>query len=249
MSHFCADCGYRYPDDAIEQAAPEERQCPQCGSRRVSAEAPAGLATVSATACGPEIAVAARLWPRWAGIAIDRALAARVAREQAVAATDPAAESSALNEEFDAALVAVAASAHTLDALCGSPVVREAVQGRKLGENPHSKIREALKLVFVSGPFNDGWIADFAWLFDLRDAAVHHREEPKETVPHPSSDMHTGPEYVHYSMESADRAVTLMLDVLRWCVDNPKPAARAARTWAEANRPVVTGLESRWTSA
>ncbi|NWF27448.1 hypothetical protein HW130_14440 [Streptomyces sp. PKU-EA00015] len=154
-----------------------------------------------------------------------------------------------MDEEFDASLVAVAASAAALEALCGSLVVREVVHGRKLGENQPSKIREALKLVFVSGPFNDGWIADFEWLYELRDPAIHHREEPEKTVPHPSLGMHTGPEYIHYSTETADRAVKLMLEVLRWCVDNPKPAVPAARTWAEANEPVVANLESRWQPA
>ncbi|OEJ28964.1 hypothetical protein AS594_35630 [Streptomyces agglomeratus] len=256
MGHFCAKCGYRYPDDAIEETT-EERQCPQCGSKRVSAEAPAGLATVSATAYAPEIWVAARLWPRWASIAIDRALAARVAREQAVAATDPAAESSALNEEFDAALVAVAASAHTLDALYGSVVpATSRAQWRSNRTKRRTAVHEGLKLVFATGPRNAAWGDEFKWLFCLRDASVHHEEKPRKTVPHPSLGTHTGPEYAAYSTESADRAVRLMLDVLRRCVDHPRPQAPTtgpqaptADRWAEDNEPVVTGLESRWASA
>ncbi|WP_432065485.1 hypothetical protein [Streptomyces sp. C10-9-1] len=257
MGHFCAECGRRYPDDAIEQPALEERQCPQCGSNRVSAVASAGLATASAQAYGPErIEVAARLWPRWAGIAIDRALAARVARERAVAANDFSAKSSALNEEFDAALVAVAASAHTLDALYGSVVPESRRAEWKDKRTPRrSAIREGLKLVFATGPRNTPWVDKFEWLFNLRDAAVHHGEEPQETVPHPSLATHTGPEYVAYSTESADQAVGLMLEVLRWCVDHPKPKAPTtgpqaptADQWAEGNKPVVTDLESRWAS-
>ncbi|MDO0936498.1 hypothetical protein QQY66_34125 [Streptomyces sp. DG2A-72] len=154
-----------------------------------------------------------------------------------------------MDDEFDASLIAVAASAAALEALCGSLVVREVVAGKKLGENQPAKIRESLKLVFVSRPFNDGWTAEFDWLYDLRDPAIHHREEPKKTVPHRSLGVYTGPEYVHYSTESADKAVHLMLDVLRWCVGNPKPAVPAARTWAEANEPVVANLESRWQPA
>ncbi|UQA92171.1 hypothetical protein [Streptomyces halobius] len=246
MAHFCSQCRYQYPNTVIQQTVPEDQRCPQCGSSSVSVEAPAGHAAVSAPLSDTvDIKITAHLWPCWAGIAIDRALVARRARERAEALPVSAAESYALGEEFDASLVAVAASAHALDALYGSLVVRAAVQGRKLGENRHSNIREALKLVFVSGPFNADWIADFEWLFDLRDAAVHHEEKPKKTVSHPSLGTHTGPEYVDYSTGSADKAVTLMLDVLRWCVDNPKPAVPDARTWAEANRPVVADLESR----
>ncbi|TQK49828.1 hypothetical protein FBY35_0101 [Streptomyces sp. SLBN-118] len=258
MAHLCAKCGCLYPDDAIEQTAPEERQCPQCGSERVSAEAPAGLATVSATAHGPDrIEIAARLWPRWAGIAIDQALAARLAREQAVAATDPSAESSALNEEFNAALVAVASSAHTLDALYGSVVpATSRAQWRRNRTKRRTAVHEGLKLVFATGPRNTAWVDEFKWLFSLRDASVHHEEKPRKTVPHPSLDTHTGPEYAAYSTESADRAVRLMLEVLRWCVDHPRPQAPTtgpqtptADQWAEDNKPAVTGLESRWAQA
>ncbi|MEV6319340.1 hypothetical protein [Streptomyces sp. NPDC051776] len=235
-------------DDAIEQTELEERQCPQCGSERVSAEAPAGLATISAMAYEPEeIAVAARLWPRWASIAIDRALAARVARKQAVAATDLTEEASALNQEFDAALVAVASSAHTLDALYGSVVPeRNRAEWRRSRVKRRKAVHEGLKLVFATGPRNTAWGAEFKWLFCLRDASVHHEEKPKRTVPHSSLDKHSGPEYVDYSTESADRAVRLMLDVTRWCVDHPR---LPAEQWAEENKPVVAGLESRWASA
>ncbi|MEU5200396.1 hypothetical protein AB0G86_41210 [Streptomyces scabiei] len=257
MGHFCAECGHPCPDEATEQSAPEERQCPQCRGTRVSAEAHAGHAHVSVEANPPKSEVAARLWPRWAGIAIDRALAARAARERAASANDLAAQSSALNEEFDAALVAVAASAHTLDALYGSVVPEEnRAEWRRKRTSRRSAVREGLKLVFATGPRNTTWVSEFKWLFDLRDASVHHEENPEETVPHPSLGTHTGPEYVAYSTESADRAVGLMLDVLRWCVDNPRPKtcttgrrAPTADRWAEVNEPVVIGLEGRWASA
>ncbi|MDG5807912.1 hypothetical protein P9869_35750 [Streptomyces ossamyceticus] len=179
-----------------------------------------------------------------------------MARERAVAANDFAARSSALNEEFDAALVAVAASAHTLDALYGSVVPESRRAELKAKRIPRrSAIREGLKLVFATGPRNTPWVDEFKWLFDLRDAAVHHGEKPQETVPHPDLGTHTGPEYVAYSTKSADRAVELMLDVLRMCVDHPKPKAPTTRPqaptadqWAEGNKPVVTDLESRWAS-
>ncbi|MFF5969940.1 hypothetical protein ACFY7C_00275 [Streptomyces sp. NPDC012769] len=180
-----------------------------------------------------------------------------MAREQAVGAIDAAAESSALNEEFDAALVAVAASALTLDALYGSvaPADRRAVWRRN--HTPRrSAIREGLKLVFATGPRNTAWVDEFKWLFCLRDASVHHEEKPRKTVSHPPLGTHTGPEYVAYSTESADRAVGLMLEVLRWCVDHPKPhkpttgpQSPTAEQWAEVNKPLVTDLESRWTAA
>ncbi|MGP3991870.1 hypothetical protein [Streptomyces sp. 3N207] len=118
-----------------------------------------------------------------------------MARERAVAANEFAAKSSALNEEFDVALVAVAASAHTLDALYGSVVPESRRAEWKDNRTPRrSAIREGLKLVFGTGPRNTPWVDEFKWLFDLRDAAVHRREKPQETVPHPALDTGTGPE-------------------------------------------------------
>lgn len=47
-----------------------------------------------------------------------------------------------------------------------------------------------------------------------------------------------------------------MLDVLRWCVDNPRakasttgPQAPTADQWARDNEPAVAVLENRWASA
>ena len=52
-----------------------------------------------------------------------------------------------LNDEFEAAIVAVAASAHALDALYGSAVIPQSVraQWRHLSSSREGHIREALK--------------------------------------------------------------------------------------------------------
>ncbi|MEV4619693.1 hypothetical protein AB0J74_13405 [Asanoa sp. NPDC049573] len=152
-----------------------------------------------------------------------------------------------MRREFEASLIAVAASAHALDALYGSTVVPASVRQiwASKGTKRHGKIREALKLVFNTGAVNARWAVDFAWLFDLRDAAAHPEEKPKASVPHPLG-TNTAPEYVDYSVESAERAVELALSVLRWCVEHPRSAQPDVVRWAASHQSAVADLESLW---
>ena len=87
---------------------------------------------------------------------------------------------------------------------CGTSPGRRRQKGR--GTKRHGKIREALKQVFDTGQVNTKWLADFDWLFDLRDAALHAEEKPRPPVPHPLG-TNTARENVDYSIESAERAV------------------------------------------
>ena len=82
---------------------------------------------------------------------------------------------------------------------------------------------------------------DFEWLFNLRDAAVHHKETTGPPEPHPIG-VRTAAANVDYSLESASRAVDIVLDVLQLCVTSPRPATTA---WAEAMRGGVDLLVAR----
>lgn len=102
-----------------------------------------------------------------------------------------------------------------------------------------------LQEVFVTGVVNSQWVAEFEWLFDLRDAAEHPEESPKPSIPHPLG-TNTAPEQVDYSMEIATRAVELALSVLRWCIDHPRRNLTNAVQWAEVNKSTVSKLEIEW---
>jgi hypothetical protein len=148
-----------------------------------------------------------------------------------------------MSREFQSSLVAVSASAHALDALYGSTVIPQTVRDRWIDKRTkrHGKIREALKQIFDTGQMNANWMADFDWLFDLRDAALHAEEKPKPPLPHPLG-TNTAQENVDYSVESAERAVDLAVSVLQWCVDHPRPRLPDATNWAAANRTAVHEL-------
>jgi hypothetical protein len=101
------------------------------------------------------------------------------------------------------------------------------------GRARHRQILETLKLGFAVGAKMHGWVAEFEWLFDLRDAALHHTETFRVPIPHPRLPTNVAVENRDYSLESAERAFRLLDDVLRKCLDHPKSAT--AR-WASEKR-------------
>ena len=155
---------------------------------------------------------------------------------------DSSAASQLLSQEFRASIVAISASAHALDALYGSTVIPQTAH--KLGQNRRGNIREALKRVFDTGKVNTPWVAQFEWLFEMRDAAAHAQEEALPPEPHPVVG-NTGQAHARYTVESADRAVDFALSVFRWCVDHPRPKPPGTAKWAADMTPTVTQLEAQ----
>lgn len=85
------------------------------------------------------------------------------------------------------------------------------------------------------------WKDDFTWLFGLRDSAVHFHESFSAPVPHPISG-HGSPPAAHYCLETARRAVDLLLDVLKVIVNAETARNADARTYATNMRPTVDRL-------
>jgi rubredoxin len=249
MAHSCSGCGYAYEEGAIEAGLPDERSCPVCGSSSVTVKVMLPTLTVSSVALPVGILITANLWSAWLNIAIERAIEACRIRTEMLLVRDNGGEIAALlGDEFQASMVAVAASAHALDALYGSAAIPQSVrdQRRTFGKGSRrGNIQEALKTVFDVGTVMTGWVPEFEWLFDLRDAAAHSLEVAETPVPHPAG-TNTSPVQVNYSVESAKRAVSFALSVLHWCIDHPRRRDPLAVKWSAEMRPVVEGLERRW---
>jgi hypothetical protein len=188
MAQFCAECGHAYDDIASEAGTASDRCCPECGSDRVNASVSPATVEARTTVPTPSILLTAHLRITWLRVAIERAQQARRVREEMVRRRGQGANAAdLLNDEFEASIVAVAASAHALDALYGSTVIPQSVraQWRRSSSSREGHIREALKGVFDTGTVNTPWVTEFGWLFDLRDSAAHAREEAKPPQPHP----------------------------------------------------------------
>lgn len=155
------------------------------------------------------------LWADWTRVGVKHLHGARDARSR-VFVTRSAGGNWAedMADEYQDSLVAVSASAHALDAAYGG--LKPLVAMPTLAENSsrHDFIRTALSAGYRLGnEVTSRWKQEFTWLFDLRDAAVHHFELSRPTVPHPI-EGHGSYEVARYCLETSERAVALALDVL-----------------------------------
>jgi len=133
----CADCQYEYPDAQFEQTPPDQRVCPRCGGPRINVRVYASTMRMIPV-MGSSILITSNLWGSWLRVAIQHTGAARRARNLAASA-QPSDLMAWMSREFEAAIVAVSASAHSLDALYGSTVIPQAVrdQWKNTGSRRH----------------------------------------------------------------------------------------------------------------
>lgn len=183
--------------------------------------------------------IKSHFWIDWAEIAIENEVAARRARHEVY----PQDASKGLHAEKHAGMVAVSASAHALDALYGElgdiiPLPGWLAQAwaakrAKTGKGParHTRIVETFKLGFSLGKAAANWPRRFEELFDRRDAAVHFKEDFHTPVPHPVG-TNTAASNVIYSLETAESAVDLLLEVLSECVKRARPQIPEVVKWA-----------------
>jgi hypothetical protein len=123
-----------------------------------------------------------------------------------------------LQQEADAALVCVCAAAFAIEALYRrflqqefNLISKEVREGWKRANTAdHKRVLETLRRGFELRDIASVWRAEFAWLFNLRGAAVHFTEDWRDPAPHPRNTA--APELVTYSAESAMRAMNLLVD-------------------------------------
>ena len=139
-----------------------------------------------------------------------------------------------------AGMVAVAASAHALDAFYGTvkPMVKPPpFHGAKRAR----QILETLKRGFAVGPHVRRWQGEIDWLFGARDLLLHHSEEYRALVVNRVTErtvVASGLEAFQVSPASARRAADFATEVIRTCLTHPRPALRE---WAEDRRAGLAG--------
>jgi len=188
---------------------------------------------VTAAAMAASVRSSSLLWISWSKIAIShlhaaqhhRALSLKTRREK----RDPShLFAEALGDETRAAMVAVSAAAHAIDAFYGAckPFITllpgTEQQWITDGTERQSRIFETLRAGFAIDGKTNSWPAEFRWLFEIRDAAVQFEEKVLELVDHPTG-TETSIDHATYSLESAARAVLLLLDVLATCQACSRP--------------------------
>lgn len=194
----------------------------------------AGAAKARAIGGAVDIKVQTRLLFHWAEIAIENERRAPEARSQLITEADEALADGrglAIDRELRPAMIAIAAAAHSLDALYGEirdlalPAELVASWSRTEGRRTPrpARINESLK--HGCRIRADRWGTKLTKLFELRDQAVHPETGFRKTALHPLG-VNVAREYTIYCCEEASEAVDLLLDVLSTLVEKPKPVLR-----------------------
>lgn len=160
------------------------------------------------------------LWISWSRIAIKQEAAARSARQRAKWLNQEGKYcGDELNEELEAVLVAITASANALEAVYGGLLTRAPSLVPPDNTRPDwQKILLALEACFELDPQKlQTWGSRFERLFAIKRNAVVHFKEPSWALKVHPLGLRTSPEHCEYTLEEAELSVGLILDVLTTC--------------------------------
>jgi hypothetical protein len=199
-------------------------------------------AMASAEAFNPSITMRTHLWVFWARIALKHEAMAKAARKEA---QQPDVDlGPLLEQEMDASLVGICASAFALEALSREldelGLVPAATQAAwKRNQVSDAKVTlELLKLAVDTKGVVSIWRQELPWLFGVRGGSVHYRGAHEAPQPHPLG-TNVAPAGITYSVENTSRAVDLLLSILERCRDKPKAKAQQ---WSQAAQGIIGQL-------
>jgi hypothetical protein len=184
-----------------------------------------------------------RLVLHWAEIAIEQERLAQQGRAELERAHQVGEQPYKLKAELQPALVAVAACAHSLDALyaelaelVGPETLAEWTERTRGGR--WAQVAGILELAVERDV--EPWRPRLQTLYqELRNPAVHPKAKAKALKEHPALRAMGTPEYAIYTVEAVRESVDLLLEVLSACVEVPKPPIE---TWANDTRTLVEGV-------
>jgi hypothetical protein len=212
------------------------------GRQHVKTGTLAASATAQAMPIG--IKMRSRLMLHWAMIAIDQERVARKARERLEREHAASLDATQMAAELHAAMIGIAACAHSLDALytelaelVGPDTLAEWEETRRGGR--WAEVAGILALSFDVDV--DQWRPRLRTLFvGRRNPVIHPKAKDKTPEKHPTLPTQVAAEYVVYSIESAEESVDLLIEILSTCVDAPKPVVEK---WANDARAPVEHLK------
>jgi hypothetical protein len=171
------------------------------------------------------VAVRQTMWLHWLEIAIENEMVARRCFKELLVhqASDP------LSCEFQASLVAVVASAHTIEAVFGE--IKYLIPPQPRRDKRHSQLHHAFRISFGITDPEDAKLADeLAWLFSIRDSAAHPYSELIPTEQHPAG-INTGVEHSLFNAVTSGRAVDTAMTVIQVAAAPRNPCNHWIARW------------------
>jgi hypothetical protein len=182
---------------------------------------------------------------KWFRIALEHERAALDARDRAIAAPDGSTEmGQAFDDELNAAMVAIAASAFAIDAIYTTLSDKLGPDERPRASDRVGYIVETLKVALDLSKRSQTWQSMIPALFDQRDELVHFRGRPYESVMHPTGKSGVSRENVTFTAEAATHAVAVALDVLVTAYSSPRRKHAMLVKWSESATHVPEWLRN-----
>jgi hypothetical protein len=184
-------------------------------------------------------------WYIWARIAVAEADRSFSARANFGTTTNSADDSRALDDELNSGVMAVCASAFSLETLTLmlAPMVmpNATVQAWSTGTPTKvaSRLRETLKhSLAVPGSQIEALMAAAEPVIQSRGAAVHYIGDFEEPVPHPVAGQ-SHQDMIRYGANKAGEAVQAMRAIYRALLEHPK---LAVKSWVEQEQATLKQL-------
>jgi hypothetical protein len=177
------------------------------------------------------------LWIYWTQLAARHTACARAHRDASV--RNPVIGPEKINdalEELPESLSAVTSGAFAIDGFAGA--VRQFVPtpSRKSRPKRANSVLETLKAAFVIGNSAARFQTELAWLYAMRDSAVHSSIRTEPTYRHPSG-ISLSEASREFGLENAERALSVVDNVLSNCLAAPRPTLPVLTSWATHRAP------------
>ena len=182
------------------------------------------------------------MWPRWIEVAVNHEMAAReIYAELVEGSTDR------LREEFNQSLVAVAASACTIEALYADAVYLISEQPKI--RTTHGRIGQVIDAAFRLNAGQSSTTGDqLRWLFERPNDAVHPYTELEPPRAHPAG-LNSSAETAKFNAVESSRAVDIAMAMLELAAAPPNQHGRWVTRWVAEREPyhstVIAPLRER----
>jgi hypothetical protein len=236
------DLGEGYERDSAAAPTPEERN--RIGAVFAAQRRGYREAEIKAGRRLPGVSVVMHqiMWARWLEVAVEQELRALEAFRLMLQG-----EQKPITDEFRASLLALTASAHTIEALYGD--IEYLIPPQQPRNKRHQTLSEAFRLALGMKECDLlEFPSEMRWLFERRDMAAHPYTEAVLPKPHPVG-FNTGAEHADFNALTSGRAVDVAMRVLDTAATPPKAHNHWIERWSKMRAPytasVVRPLQSQ----
>lgn len=175
------------------------------------------------------------MWARWLEVAVEQECKALDAFGRMLRG-----EPALITDEFRASLLAVTASAYTIDALFGD--IKYLIPAQQRRDKRHQMLRDAFQLAFgISESAVEGLATELLWLFECRDNAAHPYTEAELPKHHPAG-FNIGAEHADFNALTSGRAVDVAMSVLQAAATPPNAHNRWIERWSTSRAAYMNNV-------